>query len=69
MRPRTLEPVRLYCVVVALAGAAVLATLIAGAPIDFEGPNGILEFVALALCVLIGELFLGKLGETVVSVA
>jgi diguanylate cyclase (GGDEF)-like protein len=57
MRSRTVESVRLYCVVVALTGATVLAALIAGASIDFDGPSGILEFVALAVCVLIGELF------------
>ena len=57
MKPRTLEPVRLYCIAVALTGVAVLAALVAGASIDFEGRHGLLEFVALAVCVVVGELF------------
>ena len=57
MEPRTLKPVRLYCVIVALTGVALLAILAAGSRLDLGGPHRALEFVALAVCVLIGELF------------
>jgi diguanylate cyclase (GGDEF)-like protein len=57
MKSRTLEPVRLYCVFVALAGAALLVVLVAASSVDLETPSRIVEFVALALSVLVGELF------------
>src|SRR5947209_12814804 len=56
MKSRTLEPVRLFCVVVAVAGVALLAVLIATTSIDFDDDTTI-KFAALAACVLIGELF------------
>jgi diguanylate cyclase (GGDEF)-like protein len=56
MKHRTVEPVRVYCVAVALLGLALLATLVAAAPFDFDGHKGV-EFLALATCVLVGELF------------
>ena len=72
MKPRTLEPVRLYCVAVAVVGVALLAVLIAATPIDFDGR--VLAFAALSISVLIGELFPLELprrsgdGEVTVSV-
>jgi diguanylate cyclase (GGDEF)-like protein len=57
MKSRTLEPVRLYCVVVALAGAAVLAAVLAGSSIHLGDTGHITEFIALFVSVLIGELF------------
>jgi diguanylate cyclase (GGDEF)-like protein len=56
MKQRTVEPVRFYCVAVALVGVALLVTLVAAASPDFEGYRTI-EFAALAPSVLIGELF------------
>jgi diguanylate cyclase (GGDEF)-like protein len=56
MKQRTVEPVRLYCVAVAGVGLALLATLVAVVPLDFDGHRAI-EFAALAASVLIGELF------------
>ena len=72
MTPRTLEPVRIYCVAVAVIGLALLATLLATSPVDVDGD--VLTFVALGLSVLIGELFPLELprrsgdGEVTVSV-
>jgi diguanylate cyclase (GGDEF)-like protein len=57
MKPRHLESVRLYCVLVALVGAALLVPLVANASVDLDSPRHIIEFSALALCVLVGELF------------
>jgi len=74
MKPRTLEPVRLFCVAVALVGVALLATLVATTRIDFDGPSGAFEFIALAASVVVGELFPLELprrsgdGEVTVSV-
>ncbi len=56
MTVRTLEPVRLFCVAVALLGAALLAVLVAAAHLDLDG-FGRVEFLALAPSVLLGELF------------
>ncbi|HUA49571.1 MAG TPA: bifunctional diguanylate cyclase/phosphodiesterase [Solirubrobacteraceae bacterium] len=56
MKQRTVEPVRFYCVAVALVGVALLVTLVAAATPDFDGYRTI-EFAALAPSVLIGELF------------
>jgi diguanylate cyclase (GGDEF)-like protein len=73
MKQRTVEPVRLYCVAVALLGVALLATLVASAPLALDGDRTI-EFAALAAGVLIGELFPLELprrsgdGEVTVSV-
>jgi diguanylate cyclase (GGDEF)-like protein len=74
MKPRTLELVRLFCVAVALVGVALLATLVATTRIDFDGPDGAFEFIALAASVVVGELFPLELprrsgdGEVTVSV-
>jgi predicted signal transduction protein with EAL and GGDEF domain len=57
MKPRALEPVRLYCIAVALVGAALLAALVAGSSPDFGGHTRTIEFLALAGSVMIGELF------------
>jgi diguanylate cyclase (GGDEF)-like protein len=57
MKPRNLEPVRVYCVLIALVGAALLVPLILGFSIDFEHPREVVEFGALSVSVLIGELF------------
>lgn len=57
MKARTLQPVRLYCVLVALAGIALLGGVLVWAPFDLDGSHRLLEFLALAACVLIGELF------------
>jgi diguanylate cyclase (GGDEF)-like protein len=73
MKQRTLEPVRLYCVAVALVGLALLATVVASASFDL-GTKRAIEFAALAPSVLIGELFPLELprrsgdGEVTVSV-
>jgi diguanylate cyclase (GGDEF)-like protein len=73
MSLRSHEPVRLFCVAVALAGVALLASLIAVSHLDFDGFTKI-EFLALAPSVLIGELFPLELprrdgdGEVTVSV-
>jgi diguanylate cyclase (GGDEF)-like protein len=56
MKQRTVEPVRLYCVAVALVGVALLATLVAASPLNLNGHRAI-AFAALAPSVLIGELF------------
>jgi len=72
MKARTLELVRLYCVAVALVGLALLATLVLATPIDIGGRA--IEFAALSVCVLVGELFPLELprrsgdGEVTVSV-
>ena len=74
MTSRTLELVRLFCVAVALVGVALLATLIATTRINFDGPRGAFEFIALAASVVVGELFPLELprrsgdGEVTVSV-
>ncbi len=57
MKSPALEPVRLYCIAVALVGAAVLATLVAISPFDLDGGYRTIEFLALAGSVMIGELF------------
>ena len=57
MKSPALEPVRLYCIAVALVGAAVLATLVAISPVDLDGHYRTIEFLALAGSVMIGELF------------
>ena len=57
MKPRALEPVRLYCIAVALVGAALLAALVAGSSPHFGGHTRTIEFLALAGSVMIGELF------------
>jgi len=57
MKSPALEPVRLYCIAVALVGAAVLATLVAISPFDLDGHYRTIEFLALAGSVMIGELF------------
>ena len=36
MTPRTLEPVRIYCVAVAVVGLALLATLLVASPADID---------------------------------
>ena len=56
MKSHALEPVRLYCIAVALVGAGVLAALVATSGVDLEGRRT-LEFLALAGSVMIGELF------------
>jgi diguanylate cyclase (GGDEF)-like protein len=56
MKARTLEPVRLYCVAVAVVGLALLATLLALTPIDVDGHTAI-DFAALGPSVMLGELF------------
>ncbi|HUA04271.1 MAG TPA: bifunctional diguanylate cyclase/phosphodiesterase [Solirubrobacteraceae bacterium] len=57
MKSPALEPVRLYCIAVALVGAAVLAALVATSPVDLGGHYRTIEFLALAGSVMIGELF------------
>jgi diguanylate cyclase (GGDEF)-like protein len=57
MKPRNLEPVRLYCVLIALVGAGLLVPLILRYSLDFEHPRQIVEFAALSVSVLVGELF------------
>jgi diguanylate cyclase (GGDEF)-like protein len=57
MKPRALEPVRLYCIVVTLVGVALLATIVAATPFYFDGQTRTIEFFALAASVMIGELF------------
>jgi diguanylate cyclase (GGDEF)-like protein len=56
MKQRTVEPVRIFCVAVALAGVAGLAALVAILPLDFADRKQF-EFAALAGSVLVGELF------------
>ncbi len=56
MKFRTLEPVRLFCVVVAVLGIGLLAALIANSSWELHGFTT-LDFVALAISVMIGELF------------
>jgi len=73
MKQRTLEPVRLYCVAVAVVGVALLAGVVAWTPLNLGG-NRTIEFSALAASVLVGELFPLELprrsgdGEITVSV-
>ncbi len=57
MKPRNLEPVRLYCVLIALVGAGLLVTLILGSSVHFDHPRQFVEFGALAVSVFVGELF------------
>ncbi|MGO9886662.1 MAG: putative bifunctional diguanylate cyclase/phosphodiesterase [Solirubrobacteraceae bacterium] len=57
MKSRALEPVRLYCIAVALVGVALLAALAAATSPDFNGHTRTIEFLALAGSVMIGELF------------
>jgi diguanylate cyclase (GGDEF)-like protein len=57
MKPRNLESVRVYCVFITLVGAGLLVPLIVGYSIDFEHPSQVVEFGALSISVLIGELF------------
>ena len=72
MKARPLELVRLYCVAVALVGMALLATLVLATSVDFD--SRAIDFAALSVCVLIGELFPLELprrsgdGEVTVSV-
>ncbi len=74
MKSRTLEPVRLFCVAVALVGVALLATLVATTQLVFDEPYAKFEFIALAASVMVGELFPLELprrsgdGEVTVSV-
>jgi diguanylate cyclase (GGDEF)-like protein len=74
MKSRTLEPVRLFCVAVALVGVALLATLVATTRLAFGEPYAKFEFIALAASVMVGELFPLELprrsgdGEVTVSV-
>jgi diguanylate cyclase (GGDEF)-like protein len=74
MKSRTLEPVRLFCVAVALVGIALLATLVATTQLAFDQPYAKFEFIALAASVMVGELFHLELprrsgdGEVTVSV-
>jgi diguanylate cyclase (GGDEF)-like protein len=74
MKSRTLEPVRLFCVAVALVGVALLATLVATTQLAFGEPYAKFEFIALAASVMVGELFPLELprrsgdGEVTVSV-
>jgi diguanylate cyclase (GGDEF)-like protein len=74
MKSRTLEPVRLFCVAVALVGIALLATLVATTQLAFDQPYAKFEFIALAASVMVGELFPLELprrsgdGEVTVSV-
>jgi diguanylate cyclase (GGDEF)-like protein len=56
MTLRTLEPVRVFCVAVALLGAALLGALIAFSPLHL-GVFVKVEFIALAASVMVGELF------------
>jgi diguanylate cyclase (GGDEF)-like protein len=56
MMLRTLPPVRIFCVAVALVGIAMLSALLVLAPIDLH-PFGSIEFIALAPSIMIGELF------------
>ncbi|MGO9908613.1 MAG: putative bifunctional diguanylate cyclase/phosphodiesterase [Solirubrobacteraceae bacterium] len=73
MKPRTVEPARFYCVAVAVAGVALLATLVITTPLHLDLRRSI-EFAALAASVLVGELFPLELprrsgdGEITVSV-
>jgi diguanylate cyclase (GGDEF)-like protein len=73
MSLRSHEPVRLFCLAVALVGAALLVVLVASTHFDLDGFTKI-EFLALAPSVLIGELFPLELprrsgdGEVTVSV-
>ena len=57
MKPRALEPVRLYCIAVTLVGVALLAGIVAATSIDFDAQTRTIEFLALAGSVMIGELF------------
>jgi diguanylate cyclase (GGDEF)-like protein len=57
MKPRALEPVRLYCVAIALVGVWLLVALCATSSVDFDGHYRTIEFLALAGSVMIGELF------------
>ena len=56
MKFRTVEPVRLFCVVIAVLGLGLLATLIATESVDLDGFTTF-SFIALAISVMIGELF------------
>jgi diguanylate cyclase (GGDEF)-like protein len=56
MKSRTLEPVRLFCVVVAVLGTGLLAVLIASSSWGLHGFTTF-DFIALAISVMVGELF------------
>ncbi|HTC73084.1 MAG TPA: hypothetical protein VK655_09360, partial [Solirubrobacteraceae bacterium] len=56
MKFRTLEPVRVFCVAVAVLGTALLVVLVATSDVDLGGFKTI-SFLALAASVMIGELF------------
>ena len=56
MKPRALEPVRLYCIAIALVGVGLLVALCATTSVDFDfdGHYRTIEFLALAGSVMIG---------------
>jgi diguanylate cyclase (GGDEF)-like protein len=56
MKFRTLEPVRVFCVAVAVLGTALLVALVATSDVDLGGFKTI-SFLALAASVMVGELF------------
>jgi diguanylate cyclase (GGDEF)-like protein len=56
MSPRKLQPVHQFCVAVALLGLAALGVIVGVSPLDVHR-LGSLEFLALALSVMLGELF------------
>src|SRR5690242_8015848 len=56
MSPRKLQPVHQFCVAVALLGLAALGVILGVSPLDVHR-FGSLEFLALALSVMLGELF------------
>ncbi len=57
MKPRALEPVRLYCIAVTLVGVALLAAIVTVTRFNLGGETRTIEFLALAGSVMIGELF------------
>ncbi len=57
MKPRALEPVRLYCIAIALVGVGLLVALCVTSSVDLDGHYRTIEFLALAGGVMIGELF------------
>ncbi|MBV9606416.1 MAG: bifunctional diguanylate cyclase/phosphodiesterase [Solirubrobacterales bacterium] len=57
MKSRNLESVRLYCVLIALVGAGLLVPIFLGSSLDLDRPSKFVEFGALAVSVLVGELF------------
>jgi len=56
MKSPALEPVRLFCVAVAILGLALLGALVAILPVDLDGFTTF-AFAALAMSVVVGELF------------